>query len=63
MVVPLLYISKLAKSLKDVWHGNICSIELYGCPSLGAIEGLDHLYVLSIYYVDVGIVDAFKPNI
>lgn len=62
MVVPL-YISKLAKSLKDVWHRNIYSVELYGCPSLDTIKGLDYLHVLSIYCVDVGAVDAFKLGI
>lgn len=63
MVVPLLCISKLAKSLKDVWHRSIYSVELCGCPFLDTIKGLDYLHVLSIYYADVGIVDAFKLGI
>lgn len=37
--------------------------ELHGCPSLTIIEGLDYSRVLSIYYVDVGVVDAFKLGI
>lgn len=63
MVVPPLYVSKLAKSLEDVSHRNIYSIELYGCPSLDTIKGLGYLHVLSIYYMEMGIVDAFKLDI
>ena len=46
-----------------MWHRNIYSIELYGSPPLDTVKGFDYLHVLSIYYVDVGIVDAFKLDI
>lgn len=32
-------------------------------PSLATIKGLEYSCVLSIYYVDVGVVDAFKLGV